>query len=382
MSLEPRRPVPDLAMKRIGMIMEPQAGNAHEVEGILNPAAMRGPDGQLYLFPRLVARGNYSRIGIARVLFDSAGDPSGVERMGIALQPEADYELSDTGGGCEDPRISYVGPLQQYVMTYTALSRAGPRIALAVSDDLLTWRRMGLATFRPFNGVTFDGVDDKDASLFPAWVQDPFGEPSVALVHRPLFPGTRPEEKVRQSASGAMDLHRESIWISYCRLAPGVGGHRLGQFVAHHALACPVARWERLKIGGGPPPILCRHGWLMIYHGVHGRPRIRPDQAQAVLFGGRDGAFARAAELDPLSFRRADFGSRRPAGMPWNGRRRRLPERHRSSRRSSDPRPNSTFITAWRTIGSASRVWMSRQRCPVTKRTNRKLQPLSSMTAR
>ncbi len=286
MSLKPRRPVPGLAMKRIGMIMEPQAGNAHEVEGTLNPAAMRGPDGQLYLFPRLVARGNYSRIGIARVLFDSAGDPSGVERMGIVLQPEADYELSDTGGGCEDPRISYVGPLQQYVMTYTALSRAGPRIALAVSDDLLTWRRMGLATFRPFNGITFDGVDDKDASLFPAWVQDPLGEPSVALVHRPLFPGTRPEEKVRLSASGAMDLHRESIWISYCRLAPAGGGHSLGQFVAHHTIACPVARWERLKIGGGPPPILCRHGWLMIYHGVHGRPGSGPTKRKLCYSAG------------------------------------------------------------------------------------------------
>ena len=273
MSVERRPPVPDLAMKRIGMIMEPQAGNAHEVEGVLNPAAMRARDGQLYLFPRLVARGNYSRIGIARVLFDGAGDPHGVERMGIALQPEADYELSETGGGCEDPRISYFAPLQHYVMTYTALSRAGPRIALAVSDDLMTWRRLGLAVFRPFNGITFDGVDDKDASVFPTLVPDPFGAPAVALVHRPLFPGTRPEEKIRQSASGAMDLHRESIWISYCRLPTGDGEPRLGEFVAHHTFACPVARWERLKIGGGPPPIMCRHGWLMIYHGVQGRPR-------------------------------------------------------------------------------------------------------------
>ena len=30
----------------------------------------------------------------------------------------------------------------------------------------------------------------------------------------------------------------------------------------------PVAPWERLKIGGGTPPILTRHGWLIIYHGV------------------------------------------------------------------------------------------------------------------
>jgi len=38
----------------------------------------------------LVAKGNYSRIGIARVQFDESGDPCGVERLGIALEPEAD----------------------------------------------------------------------------------------------------------------------------------------------------------------------------------------------------------------------------------------------------------------------------------------------------
>ena len=30
-----------------------------------------------------------------------------------------------------------------------------------------------------------------------------------------------------------------------------------------------MAPWEQLKIGGGTPPILTRHGWMVIYHGVH-----------------------------------------------------------------------------------------------------------------
>ena len=65
-------------LQRLGMIMEPEPGNPLEAEGVLNPAAIRGPDGQLYLFPRLVAKGNFSRIGIARVKFNEAGDPAGV----------------------------------------------------------------------------------------------------------------------------------------------------------------------------------------------------------------------------------------------------------------------------------------------------------------
>lgn len=92
------------SMKRLGTLMEPEPGNSQEVEGVLNPAAARGPDGALYLFPRLVARSNYSRIGLARVQFNDDGDPAGVERLGIALEPEADYELRPDGGGCEDPR--------------------------------------------------------------------------------------------------------------------------------------------------------------------------------------------------------------------------------------------------------------------------------------
>src|SRR5450759_4488956 len=158
----------DFQLRRLGLLMEPEPGNPLEAEGVLNPAAARGPDGQLYLFPRLVARGNYSRIGIARVRFNAAGDPVGVERLGIALEPEADYELRpDGGGGCEDPRIAFVEPLQHYIMTYTAFSAQGPRIALALSADLFHWQRIGLATFGRYHGIEIGAVDDKDASVFP-----------------------------------------------------------------------------------------------------------------------------------------------------------------------------------------------------------------------
>jgi predicted GH43/DUF377 family glycosyl hydrolase len=154
-------------------------------------------------------------------------------------------------------------------MTYTAFSSRGPRIALAVSDDLFHWRRLGLATFRPYHGITFDGVDNKDASIFPVAIPDPRGQPAMAILHRPLFPGTRPEETATEPEPRDVDLHRESIWISYCPLAEdGNGPYHLSHFCLHSRLASPVAPWERLKIGGGTPPVLTRHGWLIVYHGV------------------------------------------------------------------------------------------------------------------
>jgi predicted GH43/DUF377 family glycosyl hydrolase len=258
-------------LRRLKTLMEPEPGNPDEVEGVLNPAAVRGPDGQLYLFPRLTARGNYSRIGIARVRFDEAGDPAGVERLGIALAPEADYERRpDGGGGCEDPRITFVEPLKRYLMTYTAFSARGPRIALAVSQDLFGWQRLGLATFTSRRGIAFDDIDDKDASLFPVAIPNPSGRPELAILHRPLFPGTRPEETARRRSARDVDLDHESIWISYGPLHPSTEeDERLGRFSSHHRLATPVAPWERLKIGGGAPPVWTRHGWLIVYHGVN-----------------------------------------------------------------------------------------------------------------
>ncbi len=250
--------------------------------------------------------------------------------MGIALEPEADYELTEHGGGCEDPRISYIAPLQHYFMTYTALSRRGPRIAIATSDDLLHWRRLGLATFRPYRGIAFEDVDDKDASVFPLLIPDPSGQLAVALIHRPLFPGTRPEEKMCQSTTRFTDMDRESIWISYCGVTANGDDDHLGKFVAHHRLARPEAGWERLKIGGGAPPIMCRHGWLMIYHGVHDIPGPTPTGRKMCYSAG-------AMVLSKQHPNRVIYRSPEPvlvpeelAGSSRNGRQRRIPHRRGS----------------------------------------------------
>jgi predicted GH43/DUF377 family glycosyl hydrolase len=254
--------------------MEPDPEDPHEAGGVLNPGSARGPDGQLYLFPRLVADRNFSRIGIARVRFNDNGDPIGVERLGIALEPEAEYELRPDGGGCEDPRITFVEELKRYVMSYTAFGPAGPRIALAASNDLFHWERLGLATFRGCDGMEcqvedFTTIDNKDGVLFPRAIRGPGGEKAFAIIHRPLFPGTDAHEKVHTAEPRTVDVSRESIWISYSPSEPANQDQRcLCDFRSHHRLAFPVQDWEHLKIGGGTPPILTQHGWLIFYHGV------------------------------------------------------------------------------------------------------------------
>ncbi len=257
-------------LHRICTIMEPEEGNEYEIEGVLNPAVTRGPDGELYIFPRMVAKDNYSRIGIAKVKFDKDGDPVGVERMGVALEPEADYEKRPNGGGgCEDPRITFVKSVGYYVMTYTAYGPPGPRIAMARSKDLFTWERLGLVGFTLYEPLDFNNVDDKDASFFPTDLPSPHNHTSIAMLHRPLFPETIPEKTVKLGDHRPIDQHRESIWISYLNLKEGEKTSlECTKFTSHYCLAHPEYPWESLKIGAGAPPILTKHGWLMIYHGV------------------------------------------------------------------------------------------------------------------
>ena len=117
-----------------------------------------------------------------------------MERLGIALEPEAEYELRPGGGGCEDPRVTFVEPLKRYIMTYTAFSPLGPRIAIAESEDLFHWKRLGLATYAHWHGIELADIDDKDASLFPVAIPDSTGKLELGMLHRPLFAGTRPKE--------------------------------------------------------------------------------------------------------------------------------------------------------------------------------------------
>lgn len=252
-------------LRGLGTIMRPDPTDPREAAGVLNPAAARGPDGHLYLLPRLVAAGNYSRIGLARVLFDERGDPVGVKRLGIVLEPQAPYELNArTGGGVEDPRVTYCAERGQYAMTYTAYGPAGPRIAVAVSHDLRRWRRTGLVRFAPLHGRDLGAVPNKDGLLFPAPVAAPDGRSALALIHRPmgdLSPCDEAHVLPPEVRSGS------SMWISYAPLDESRTGEHI-MFGQHHRLAGPEQEWEWLKVGGGTPPVRVGEVWLVLYHGV------------------------------------------------------------------------------------------------------------------
>jgi predicted GH43/DUF377 family glycosyl hydrolase len=252
--------------------MRPASHEPREAWGVLNPAAARGRDGQLYLLPRIVAEGNFSRIALARVQFSDDGNPIGVQRLSIVLEPREPYELAPRGlGGCEDPRVTYVPALDRYIMVYAALSNLGPRVAMALSYDLFYWQRLGICHFAHEDDVDWNDFSDKDGMLFPEPVQGPDGRPALALLHRPTCLVCRTDGTIDRMTPPGQTDHRESTWISYVSLdAVRRDIRNLTHFSHHHFVAAPQADWESVKIGGGTPPLLTHLGWLLIYHGVSG----------------------------------------------------------------------------------------------------------------
>jgi len=197
----------------------------YPIHTVFNPAAVKLRDGTTLLLCRVEDRRGHSHLCAARSV-------NGIDGWKIddhpTLSPEPDTHPEELWG-IEDPRITYVEELGKYVVAYTAFSKSGPGVALALTEDFVTYERYGLV-MQP---------DDKDAALLPRRVDGSF-----ALVHRPMHD------------SGA------HVWISFSPDLRNWGGHKL------MLQARRGGWWDANKVGLSPPLIETPRGWLMIYHGV------------------------------------------------------------------------------------------------------------------
>jgi predicted GH43/DUF377 family glycosyl hydrolase len=197
----------------------------YPVHTVFNPGATRLQDGTTLLLCRVEDRRGHSHLCAAR-------SKNGVDGWVIdpepTLAPEPD-KYPEELWGIEDPRITFMHDLGKYAIAYTAFSRGGPGVALALTEDFRTFERCGLI-MQP---------DDKDAALLPERLDGAF-----ALIHRPI------------ADSGA------HIWLSRSPDLRNWGSHRM------ILQARKGAWWDANKVGLSPPLIKTERGWLMIYHGV------------------------------------------------------------------------------------------------------------------
>lgn len=296
---------------REGVVMSPSE-DPLEAEGVLNPASGRTGDGTLHLLPRLVAEGNVSRVGLAEVTL-TGGVPTGVTRRGIVLAPDAGWERGKNNAGVEDPRVTWIPSLGHHVMSYVAYGPLGPRPALAVSEDLREWRRIGPLQFayQPDLDTDLNLFPNKDVVHFPVPVPGPDGEPAYAMLHRPMWDlgWFRPGEGVHLPAG--LGDERPGIWISYVPVAEAEADiTALTRPRDHRLVALSEHPWEQLKIGAGPAPVQVEEGWLLIHHGVSGQLDPGTDQQQRVSYA------AGAMILDPADPARVLARSAEPLMAP------------------------------------------------------------------
>ena len=192
---------------------------------VFNPGAIRLRDGATLLLCRVEDRRGHSHLCAARSRDGVGGwviDPEPTLRADPMNFPEELW-------GIEDARVTYVEELGKYAVAYTAYSKGGPGVALALTEDFVTFERCGLI-MQP---------EDKDAALMPRRIHGEF-----ALIHRPV------------AESGA------HVWISYSPDLRNWGSHKL------MLPARKGAWWDANKVGLSVPLIETKRGWLMLYHGV------------------------------------------------------------------------------------------------------------------
>ena len=259
----------EVTYRRLGIVIAP-SGSELDAEGMLNPAAVRDRKGNLLLYPRMVAAGNVSRIGLVRVT-ERKGARS-FSPASVLLEPAAEYEQRSVPGGfgCEDPRVTFIPRLDAYVMAYTAFGPHGPRIALAISGDGYAWVRLGLVRFAD---DSLNHVPNKDAAFFPEPVLSPSGVLSFAMFHRPMLPqsvnGQAPIELI---VSLPLD-EREVTCIAYVPVSEVFRDVKALRNLRESTTCLPIGEtWGRLKNGAGTPPVRTSLGWLSFFHGVDALP--------------------------------------------------------------------------------------------------------------
>jgi predicted GH43/DUF377 family glycosyl hydrolase len=105
--------------------------------------------------------GHTSRIGLA----ESADGVRFTRRPAPVLYPDRDVQARyEWPGGVEDPRVVESDD-GTYVLTYTQWNHDVPRLAVATSRDLVTWRKHGPAFARADSAGKWRGVESKSGAI-------------------------------------------------------------------------------------------------------------------------------------------------------------------------------------------------------------------------
>jgi predicted GH43/DUF377 family glycosyl hydrolase len=195
-------------------ILTPNPLHAWEALNVFNPGVLYH-NGIFHMFYRAQGLDYISRIGYA-----ISEDGVHYKRLDQPLiSPQDEWETR----GVEDPRITYFGDEDRFILAYTAYSPLGITPMFAESSNLLSWKRIG---------PLITGEDNKDHVLFPRKIEGRY----VSFHRRP-----------------------PSIWIAF--------SDDLVQWEDFAVVMGPrESGWDSKRVGAGGVPIETPQGWLVLYH--------------------------------------------------------------------------------------------------------------------
>ena len=200
----------------------------YPVNTVFNPGATLF-QGKTLLLARCEERSGFSHL-------TKAVSVNGIDSWQIdgapTLAPDSENHPEERWG-IEDPRITWLAELNKWAVIYTAYSRGGPLVAIALTEDFVRFDRLG-PVMQP---------QDKDAAIFPRR----FFDGKWGLLHR---------------TTGATDSSAGHIWLAY------------SDDMIHWVDDRPLlksrqgGRWDANKIGLCTPPLETKEGWIILYHSV------------------------------------------------------------------------------------------------------------------
>jgi len=196
---------------------------------VFNPAATVY-NGKVLLLARVEDRRGFSHL-------TKAVSDDGISNWVIdekpTLEPDPD-NYPEEEWGIEDPRITWIEELGKYAVVYTAYSKGGPLVSMALTKDFENFERLG--PIMP--------PEDKDAALFPQKIDGKW-----LLIHRPI--------PARHGVGPGAH-----IWVSRSDDLKYWGEHQI------LINARRGGWWDANKVGLNTPPLETPEGWLILYHGV------------------------------------------------------------------------------------------------------------------
>lgn len=245
-------------------ILVPDRAHPWEEKAVLNPGAIK-IGGTTHLIYRALSGDNTSAFGYA----STQDGETILKRSALPIYvPREDFESKKVPGGnsgCEDPRLTKIG--DKIYMCYTAYDGVTPPRVAVTSITLKDFTAKKWQWAKP-NTITPQGLDDKDACLFPEKIGGRY-----FILHRV-------GGEICGDYLSSLDFENEAIDSSIRILGPRTNA------------------WDSAKVGITAPPLKTKHGWLLLYHGIsknHNTYRVG-----AALLDLKDPTTVLARTTDPI----------------------------------------------------------------------------------